>query len=236
MLRNTAFVGSAELALEVALETPEGQQTILATLGRGSIVGEMALVDSSPRSASVRTLSDVEAVELDRSGFERMIAGSEPLARFLLESFVADLRRTYGLPTAEWRSGGAEIRSSRRHNSILKRTVYQPGYLFFQQGEPGDTAFLIQSGRVSVKRDDRELARLGPGRVFGKTSLVLGTRRLASASAIEQVICEVIVKTDFDAAIASMPTIVRVLVKTYAERLQPGALAKTRLSPPAGSR
>jgi len=215
--------------LEVRLIGADGQQTVLATLGRGSIVGEMALVDPAPRSASVWTLSDVSAAEIDRSGFERMIAVSEPLTRYLLESFVADLRRAYGLPQPEWRSGGAEIRSSRSHTHILKRTVFQPGYQFFQQGAPtGDTAFLIQLGRVSIKRDGQESARLGPGRVFGKTSLVLGSRRLASAEAADQVICEIILKRDFDNIIASMPSILRALVKIYAERLAPGALGLKR--------
>jgi len=196
-----------------------GKNTLLATIGKGAIVGEMALIDQGLRSATVRTLSEVQCLELSRTNFEQLIARSEPIAAYLLESFVASIRRAQGLPVQEWRTGSAEIRSSRSSAAILKRQLYADGYVFFRQGEPGETAYLIQAGRVSIRRNDTEIARLGPGRIFGKTSLVTGARRIATATAIDQTICEIIPKKQFDAEVAAMPPILRALTKIYAEQL-----------------
>lgn len=44
--------------VEVIKKDSEGESHRVSTLGSGDIVGEMALIDNSPRSASVRTLKD----------------------------------------------------------------------------------------------------------------------------------------------------------------------------------
>src|SRR5688572_16300120 len=44
--------------------------TVLATLGEGETVGEMALVDEGPRSATARVEAGGEAVYLDAASFQ----------------------------------------------------------------------------------------------------------------------------------------------------------------------
>jgi CRP-like cAMP-binding protein len=41
----------------------------------------MALLSGSPRTATARSASDVELLEIDRQDFERLIAGDQVLAR-----------------------------------------------------------------------------------------------------------------------------------------------------------
>ena len=48
------------------------EQSILV-LGRGAVLGELALVTGSPRAASVRASRDTELLELTRSEFERLL-------------------------------------------------------------------------------------------------------------------------------------------------------------------
>ncbi len=47
-----------------------GQELILAELGGGQVVGEMALLTGDVRSATVRALSNVELLSLSASDFE----------------------------------------------------------------------------------------------------------------------------------------------------------------------
>ncbi len=208
--------------LEVIQATADGARS-LAVIGPGAIVGEMALIDHGLRTASVVSRTDVVCLELSREVFEQLIRQCQPLGAYLLESLVAAIRRVYGLPQEERASGGTEIRSVRSNEKILDRRVYAEGHRFFNQGDPATAAFLIQSGRVSIRRtaDNKivELAQLGPGRIFGELALIQAAPRLASAVALERTVCEVIRKELFDGVIASMPPILRALTKIYVTQL-----------------
>lgn len=66
----------------------------MATFGPGDFFGEMALLDGKPRSAEVTTLTDVEALVLDRQEFVRLVETSPTLALGMLESLAGRLRET----------------------------------------------------------------------------------------------------------------------------------------------
>ena len=57
---------------EVFAHTADGQTRHLATYTRGDVTGEMALMTGDPRTASVRAITDVEVIEMDREGFARL--------------------------------------------------------------------------------------------------------------------------------------------------------------------
>ena len=62
-----------DVAVDTApLSGPQGSVTISA-LGPGSIIGEMAMLDGAPRSASCTAQSQVTAAGLTRWGLERLI-------------------------------------------------------------------------------------------------------------------------------------------------------------------
>ena len=53
---------------------------LLATLGAGDTLGEMALVDPAPRSATVVAASSGTLIEVDRTTFSSQLAASDPVA------------------------------------------------------------------------------------------------------------------------------------------------------------
>jgi small-conductance mechanosensitive channel len=57
---------------EVFAHTADGQTRHLANYSRGDFTGEMALMTGDPRSASVRAITDLEVIEMDREGFTRL--------------------------------------------------------------------------------------------------------------------------------------------------------------------
>ncbi|MGB7620179.1 MAG: cyclic nucleotide-binding domain-containing protein, partial [Pseudolabrys sp.] len=55
--------------LKVSMVSPTGAERILAILGPGSIVGDMAMIDGRPRSASVSALRECKLSFISRSAF-----------------------------------------------------------------------------------------------------------------------------------------------------------------------
>lgn len=217
--------------IEILRTTPEGEAVRLAVLGRGAVVGEMALIDDGDRSASARTLEAVSCVEIDRKSFRQLIAKCQPLAAYLLESLVAAIRRGHGLAQEERSVGGADIRSVRGADKVINRRMFPPGYAFFKQGEAGGVAYLIQTGEVVIERDGpdghEELAVLGPGRIFGELALLTDEPRKAHAVVRSQTSCEIVTKQAFNDILATMPPILRALTRIYVKQL-------SRIRPAAG--
>ena len=204
--------------LEVLLEGPDGARR-LGTVGRGAIVGEMALLDDGQRSATVRALTEVSTVELSRDTFRALLRKCPPLAAYLLESLIAAIRRAYGLEQPERQEGGADIRSSNAFDKVVDRRMFREGHTFFRQGDEGTGAYLIQSGSVSIQKSGAEIAVLGPGRIFGELALLANRPRAATAIALEATVCEIIRKDSFAQALAAMPPILRSLTRIYIEQL-----------------
>jgi CRP-like cAMP-binding protein len=64
----------------------------LATLSKGELFGEMALVDDQPRMASAVALTDVSCVIINRDNFREKLAKADPFIRGLLNIFVRNIR------------------------------------------------------------------------------------------------------------------------------------------------
>ncbi|NFV82220.1 cyclic nucleotide-binding domain-containing protein [Magnetospirillum aberrantis] len=65
---------------------------MLATLTKGELFGEMALVDDQPRMATAKALTDVSVVIIGRDAFREKLARSDPFIRGLLNIFVRNIR------------------------------------------------------------------------------------------------------------------------------------------------
>lgn len=80
---------------------------------------------------------------------------------------------------------------------ILEKHVVPAGSLIVKEGEEGNCAYLIQTGKVSVFTHDGkkrvELASLGAGQIFGEMALIFDEPRTASVEAVES--CSLILIT-----------------------------------------
>jgi CRP-like cAMP-binding protein len=69
----------------------EAPRTVV-NLGRGQIVGEMALVDHGPRSATVRAVADETVVQaIQRDAFDRLCDTNHRLGYIVMRNMAADL-------------------------------------------------------------------------------------------------------------------------------------------------
>jgi CRP/FNR family cyclic AMP-dependent transcriptional regulator len=82
LLRGTVDVGK-RIGPEAEREM-RGDNTRLAVLRPGSVLGEMSMFDGEPRYASCWALSEVEAAVLDRAGVARLIKARPEIGAKLL--------------------------------------------------------------------------------------------------------------------------------------------------------
>jgi len=80
--------------LKVSMLSPSGAERILAILGPGAIVGDMAMIDGRPRSASVSALRDCRLSFVSRTVFAGVAAKNPEIYKHLLGMLAARLRDT----------------------------------------------------------------------------------------------------------------------------------------------
>ena len=107
----------------------------------------------------------------------------------------------------------------------MRRREFAPRAVIVREGSSDDSAFLVLSGRVAVRRKDPEsgidflLAELGEGEMFGEMALLTRKPRTASVTAIEATTCGIIEQSDFDHLLAEHPAAVRAMMAALADRL-----------------
>ncbi len=80
-------------SVDVLLERADGEH-VLAVLGPGEIVGEMALVDHAPRTASVRTREECLLLPITADHMAKRLAAADPVLRLVLGTILDRFRAT----------------------------------------------------------------------------------------------------------------------------------------------
>jgi CRP/FNR family transcriptional regulator, cyclic AMP receptor protein len=110
----------------------------------------------------------------------------------------------------------AEVRSA--HQRALA-----PGEVVFDEGEPGDELFVVQSGEIELTRRGlggaRRVGRFGAGDFFGEISAVEGSRRTARAVAVGPARVLRLDRATLEAMCVSEPEIALRLIRGLAHRL-----------------
>ena len=98
-------VQSGEVEISKMLD---GTRTVLGTIGKGGIFGEMALIDDAPRMASAVALDVTTVILVSRQMMEEKLSKADPFLRGLINIFANNLRRLANqkMEDASARGGG----------------------------------------------------------------------------------------------------------------------------------
>jgi CRP-like cAMP-binding protein len=96
--------------------------------------------------------------------------------------------------------------------SQMRLRKVRRGDRIFSQGDPGDSLFLVASGRIKIFIEDAEGEQLtilfcGPGNCFGEMALLDGKARSATAEALEQTEVWVVTRRSFLDLVRNSPEI-----------------------------
>jgi small-conductance mechanosensitive channel/CRP-like cAMP-binding protein len=116
----------------------------------------------------------------------------------------------------------------------MRRNRYTSGETLFSQGDPGDTCYVVVSGRVQgiMEYEDTTQAvefEVGPGELLGEMSLMTGLPRTATVSIREEVELLEIPQDAFACLLGLQPNIPTLLSRLMADRAARNAAALERL-------
>jgi CRP-like cAMP-binding protein len=101
---------------------------------------------------------------------------------------------------------------------------YRQGTLLFREGDSGREMFIIQKGRVQVRKrvgsGERILAELGEGEFFGEMALLIGMDRSATVEVVKDSKILVINPETFESLLKSNIDIAIKMLKKMATRLR----------------
>lgn len=101
--------------------------------------------------------------------------------------------------------------------------LYSPGEVIISEFEPGDSFYLIQSGRVQllkcVNGSKKNLDILKPGEFFGEMAILDNSPRSATCMAAGNVKCLEFNKENFELLITGNPQMALLLLKLFCKRI-----------------
>lgn len=101
---------------------------------------------------------------------------------------------------------------------------FAPGTVLFEEGQPGDFMYVVQTGEVEIRRQvgdiERVLAVLPPGEFFGEMAILNGRPRSATAVVKSASRLLVIEGKTFEAMMRARPEIALRIIKALATRLE----------------
>ena len=220
-------------ALRVTRREGEGA-LVVGELRPGEHVGELALLEKSPRTATVTSLQACTLLSLSRRVLEPLFE-SQPQVREMLAASLAERRRwsaaQHFRPPSE-----AIVSALARFLEGVERATLQAlerevqwvalprGAVLLKQGEAGDCLYFVESGRLRIhaRGEDGEevtIAEVGPGESVGEMALLGGQPRSASASAA--IDCELLrlSKAGFERLLRDQPRAMAVFTRVLLDRL-----------------
>jgi CRP-like cAMP-binding protein len=149
----------------------DGREKILEMLESGSFFGEMSLLDSAPRSASVKALTEVRILALARNDFLTVLRRSPDLALAVITELTQRLRQqdeqasSLSFQRVKERTQGLLLRLAREESAV-------PGRLSTPVLTHQQIADMIGTSRETVTRAVKGLKEEGWLEQEGKHYLV----------------------------------------------------------------
>ena len=174
---NTFFaIVGGEVGIEIDPEDPSR----VVTLGQGEFFGEMGLIAGRRRTATARATAESILLEVPRRTMIKLINSVESVKRVIDQAAIVRQIRTYLAPDASAEDLAEVVETATIEN-------FKQDQVLFEQGDEGDTVYLIRRGSVTVSRriggKDIVLAYVPVGHYVGEMALVSDAKRSATVRA-----------------------------------------------------
>lgn len=80
--------------VEIEIEKEGQEPIVVGTRGKNAMIGEMALVDNAPRTATIRALKDCKMLEITKDDFSKRLKDADPILRMTIQVILTRYRDT----------------------------------------------------------------------------------------------------------------------------------------------
>lgn len=80
--------------VEIYVNRPNSVSLSIGTRGAGAIIGEMALIDDAPRTATIKAVTDCKLLEIKREEFTALLGETNPIVRMITKVILIRYRDT----------------------------------------------------------------------------------------------------------------------------------------------
>ncbi|MHC8491990.1 cyclic nucleotide-binding domain-containing protein [Thalassospira sp. SM2505] len=124
------------------------------------------------------------------------------------------------------------------NKKVMDRQVFATDQVIFREGKPGNSAYVVQEGKVEVFKtlngeEEVILGTIEAGGLFGELALVDNKPRMASARATERTVLIAINRQTFEKKMAGsdrfIKAILRILLGNYRTVVRRAAVAEAKL-------
>lgn len=144
----------------------------------------------------------------------------KPLVRIVMRAMAREPADRYSNIAAL----RADLQQFMRGGGLFPVLHVEPGEFVVREGEPGETAYIIEHGRLEAVRDEgserRVLRTMGPGEVFGEMAILAPGPRTASVVAVEASTLRVVSADTLEREVELLKPWMAVLVRTLAARFR----------------
>jgi serine/threonine protein kinase len=152
----------------IEVETSDGSRALRS---QGDFFGEGALLHPrGRRSATIRCKTPVHAMEISREYFEKYISSSTETGLYLTLKEKDKIRK---------RNRAKTILKLQRN---LKPSERSENETYFHEGSSGDTIYILETGKVDLSVDGKQVMSVTPGNIFGEHSVLTGRLRNCNAT------------------------------------------------------
>jgi EAL domain-containing protein (putative c-di-GMP-specific phosphodiesterase class I)/CRP-like cAMP-binding protein len=114
--------------VQITIKPPDGLTHIIGTRGAGSIIGEMALVDNAPRTATITAIEDCALMEISKDDFTRRLDAADPVLRMTAQVILTRYRDMLARSTIlrehrEWRPPAETLELNQAGNANAIETI-----------------------------------------------------------------------------------------------------------------
>lgn len=223
--------------LRASIKHESGDEEVLGEVGHGQSVGEMAILNEEPRSATVRAIYDTELVKLSKEGFNRLVEkypqAMKQVTQTIMTRFQSSESRRFRPAATELISflastelfGTLDRSILRDLEADLEWVNLSSGEILIHQGDVGDCLYVVVNGRLRVVTErqsgDKEvIGEVGRGECVGEMAILTGEDRSATVFAIRDTELVKFSKVQFDQFMEKHPQAMMQIARIIIKRLR----------------
>lgn len=198
---------------------------MLGTIQAGEVVGEMQILAGGTRTADVRALEDATLIAIPGSAFEKVVTAFPELLPKMRDLVIRRLRRGQLMVMLPGLLGECDEAILRDVEQQIEWVRLQRGEALFQQGDPGDSFYIVVSGSLQVVVEDAGqnpvvVDTVSRGECVGEMGLLSGEDRSAAVYAVRNCDLVKMSRDAFERLVTTHPSLMTRITQILTRRLR----------------